>query len=146
MPTITPTTTANDPRDHDGRRLRQAMHRLGRDPVLRQDVLELLRRAEKRLEGAGAVARPRGLQRAALADDGLCAEAVAAVGRGRGLRRRLRRGRARGAAPCFEVMGQLRAEHALHQCAGLLREHAALPGDDLRAVAGLGDQGVPRLV
>ncbi len=46
---------ANDPRDHDGRRLLQAMHRLGRDPALRHDLIELLRRAEHRLEGAGAV-------------------------------------------------------------------------------------------
>ena len=41
---------ANDPRDHDGRRLQQAMHRLGRDPALRHDLMELLRRAELQLE------------------------------------------------------------------------------------------------
>ena len=32
-------TPANDPRDHDGQRLRQAMHRLGRDPALRHELL-----------------------------------------------------------------------------------------------------------
>ncbi|GEM_PF-5775231 len=46
---------ANDPRDRDCRRLQQAMHRLGRDPALRQELLQLLRRAEHRLDGAGAV-------------------------------------------------------------------------------------------
>jgi FkbM family methyltransferase len=46
---------ANDPRDRDGRRLQQAMLRLGRDPGLRHDLLQLLRRAEHRLDGAGAV-------------------------------------------------------------------------------------------
>jgi FkbM family methyltransferase len=41
----------NDPRDHDGARLRQAMLRLGRDPALRSELIELLRRAEDRLDG-----------------------------------------------------------------------------------------------
>ncbi len=45
----------NDPRDMNGARLQQAMHRLGRHPALRRDVLELLRRAESQLEGQGAV-------------------------------------------------------------------------------------------
>jgi len=54
MPATLP-SPANDPRDHDGRRLQQAMHRLGRDPALRQEVLDLLRRAEQRLDAATAV-------------------------------------------------------------------------------------------
>jgi FkbM family methyltransferase len=46
---------ANDPRDRDGQRLQQAMRRFGRDPALRQELLQLLLRAEHRLDGAGAV-------------------------------------------------------------------------------------------
>lgn len=46
---------ANDPRDHDGQRLQRAMHRLGRDPALRHELLALLRRAEQRLHADGAV-------------------------------------------------------------------------------------------
>ncbi|MEO7851501.1 MAG: FkbM family methyltransferase [Rubrivivax sp.] len=45
----------NDPRDHDGRRLQQAMHRLGRHPALRAGVLDLLRRAEEQLNYGGAI-------------------------------------------------------------------------------------------
>ena len=41
---------ANDPRDHDGRRLQQAMHRLGRDPALRGELMALLCRAEAQLD------------------------------------------------------------------------------------------------
>jgi FkbM family methyltransferase len=48
-------TLANDPRDRDGRCLQQAMHRLGRDPALRQELMQLLRRAEHRLDAASAV-------------------------------------------------------------------------------------------
>jgi FkbM family methyltransferase len=54
LPRLAP-TPANDPRDHDGQRLQQAMHRFGRDPSLRRELLQLLRRAEARLDGAGAV-------------------------------------------------------------------------------------------
>lgn len=46
---------SNDPRDLDGRRLREAMHRLGRHPALRDAMLELLRRAERDLGYVGAV-------------------------------------------------------------------------------------------
>lgn len=45
----------NDPRDLDGRRLRDAMHRLGRHPALRDAMLDLLRRAERDLGDAGPV-------------------------------------------------------------------------------------------
>lgn len=55
LPRPTPMTPANDPRDHDGQRLRQAMHRLGRDPALRHELLALLRRAEDRIDLPGAV-------------------------------------------------------------------------------------------
>ena len=55
MPQPPAAAAANDPRDHDGRRLQQAMHRLGRDPALRHELLALLRRAEYSLQGAGAV-------------------------------------------------------------------------------------------
>jgi FkbM family methyltransferase len=48
-------TPSNDPRDLDGQRLQQAMHRLGRHPALRRELLELLRRAEPVLAGQGAV-------------------------------------------------------------------------------------------
>lgn len=50
MPTLPP--LANDPRDHDGQRLQRAMLRLGRDPALRAELMQLLRRAEGRLAGA----------------------------------------------------------------------------------------------
>ena len=46
---------SNDPRDLDGQRLRQAMHRLGRDSTLRAAMLDLLRDAEGRLSYEGAV-------------------------------------------------------------------------------------------
>ena len=46
---------SNDPRDLDGRRLQQAMHRLGRNPALRSAMLDLLRQAEGSLDYAGAV-------------------------------------------------------------------------------------------
>jgi len=49
------TSASNDPRDLDGRRLRSAMHRLGRDPALRGAMLDLLRQAEGQLDYAGAV-------------------------------------------------------------------------------------------
>lgn len=54
-PSLTNPALANDPRDRDGRRLQQAMHRLGREPALRHELLQLLRRAEQRLDGAVAV-------------------------------------------------------------------------------------------
>ncbi|MEO5880982.1 MAG: FkbM family methyltransferase [Caldimonas sp.] len=46
---------SNDPRDLDGKRLRTAMHQLGRDPALRAAMLALMKRAEDRLPYAGAV-------------------------------------------------------------------------------------------
>lgn len=52
MPAPTPPAQANDPRDHAGQRLQQAMHRLGRDPALRGELLQWLRRAEQRFDGA----------------------------------------------------------------------------------------------
>lgn len=52
MLTPTPPAQANDPRDHAGQRLQQAMHRLGRDPALRGELLQWLRRAEQRFDGA----------------------------------------------------------------------------------------------
>ena len=48
-------TIANDPRDQGGLRLQRAMQRLGRHPVLRGAMLELLRRAEQQLDYAGPV-------------------------------------------------------------------------------------------
>jgi hypothetical protein len=48
-------SASNDPRDLDGRRLRSAMHRLGRDPALRGAMLALLRQAEGQLDYPGAV-------------------------------------------------------------------------------------------
>lgn len=55
MPIVPMAAGCNDPRDLDGRRLRSAMHRLGRDPMLRGAMLELLKRAEDRLDYDGAV-------------------------------------------------------------------------------------------
>ena len=46
---------SNDPRDHDGRRLRSAMHQLGRDPAVRAAMLALLKNAEAGLDYPGAV-------------------------------------------------------------------------------------------
>ena len=45
----------NDPRDLDGRRLQQALLRLGRHPALRASMLDWLKHAETRLDYAGAV-------------------------------------------------------------------------------------------
>jgi FkbM family methyltransferase len=49
------TAITNDPRDLSGQRLQQAMLRLGRHPVLRSAMLDLLRQTEERLDYAGAV-------------------------------------------------------------------------------------------
>ncbi len=45
----------NDPRDASGARLQQAMQRLGRHPVLRQAMMDLLKRAETQLGYSGPV-------------------------------------------------------------------------------------------
>jgi FkbM family methyltransferase len=45
----------NDPRDVGGARLRQAMQRLGRHPVLRKAMMDLLKRAETQLGYSGPV-------------------------------------------------------------------------------------------
>ena len=46
---------ANDPRDPSGKRLQQALHQLGRNPVLRKELLGFLKRAETRLDYAGSL-------------------------------------------------------------------------------------------
>lgn len=45
----------NDPRDASGARLQQAMQRLGRHPVLRKAMMDLLQRAETQLSYSGPV-------------------------------------------------------------------------------------------
>lgn len=45
----------NDPRDVGGARLQQAMQRLGRHPVLRKAMMDLLKRAESQLDYSGPV-------------------------------------------------------------------------------------------
>lgn len=47
--------TYNDPRDHDGRRLQQALQTLGRDPALRARLIALLKDCEARLPQSLAV-------------------------------------------------------------------------------------------
>ena len=45
----------NDPRDADGKRLQAALHRLGRNPAVRAELIEFLKQAEGRLDYAGPV-------------------------------------------------------------------------------------------
>ncbi|MFC7461093.1 FkbM family methyltransferase [Hydrogenophaga defluvii] len=46
---------ANDPRDLDGSRLKQALLTLGRDPALRAELMQWLKRAEPHLHHSGSV-------------------------------------------------------------------------------------------
>lgn len=46
---------ANDPRDLDGKRLQKALHQLGRNPALRRDLIEFLKKAESALKYAGPI-------------------------------------------------------------------------------------------
>lgn len=46
---------ANDPRDRDGSRLQQALLKLGRDTTLRTELMDWLKRAERRLDYSASV-------------------------------------------------------------------------------------------
>lgn len=48
---------SNDPRDLDGKRLQQAMQTLGRDPVLRTRMIDLLRESENHIVSEGCSVR-----------------------------------------------------------------------------------------